>query len=346
MKCLECNGEFLTLNKFNRHINNIHGGQFYFDKYLKIENVGFCKTCGKPTEFIHINLGYKNCCSKECSNTYTYSQTRLGNLKKYGIENPYQRKNIKEKIAQSNLINFGVRTPLENKAIKEKAYKTMEELYGGKTTLESNMLTNKFLDTNIERYGNKYAVSSEDIQNKIKTTNIKKYGCENPMGNKKVRNKRKKTMIKIYGSEHALQNKDCQSKFRNTCIEKFGVEYPMQNSELFDKNQKSCFRTKIFRDTNILYQASYELDFLEKYYETYNDIERAKHISYVYNGKKKVYYPDFFIPSLNLIVECKNSYLYKRDKLIIEAKEKATIANGFKYCLILNKDYTEFDLIN
>jgi hypothetical protein len=68
----------------------------------------------------------------------------------------------------------------------------------------------------------------------------------------------------------------------------------------------------------------------------------AKSIKYLFENKEHWYHPDFFIPSLNLVVEIKNSYLFKRDFLQIQAKEKATIASGFKYIIIVDKDYTEF----
>jgi len=49
-----------------------------------------------------------------------------------------------------------------------------------------------------------------------------------------------------------------------------------------------------------------------------------------------------YLAILNLVVEIKNSYLYKKDKLIIKEKEKYTILNGFKYIIIIDKNYEEF----
>jgi hypothetical protein len=60
------------------------------------------------------------------------------------------------------------------------------------------------------------------------------------------------------------------------------------------------------------------------------------------NGKQRVYYPDFYLPEFNLLIEIKNSYLLKRDSEIIEAKKKACINAGFEYLLINDKNYKEF----
>ena len=341
--CKICNEEFKAYNVLTRHIRKYHNEKEYYDKFLIKKDEGICKICKNKTIFITISMGYKNCCSKKCSKKYTQQQTKYGNLRKYGVENSFQRKDVKEKIKITNNKKYGVNMPLQNKEIKQRAYDKMTKLYGAKTTFESLILTQKSKNTLKEKTGYDHNFNDPISINKRKTNWIKKYGCDNPLGNKKIREKRKKTMKKRYGSEHALKNLDCQKKFRNTCISKYGVEYPQQNKEIFNKQQKSGFNSKNFNNTNICYRGSYELDFLEKYYDNYNDIINAKSIKYKYLDKCKIYYPDFYIPRINLIIECKNSYLAKRDKEIIELKKKATIANGFNYILIIDKDYNEFN---
>ncbi len=97
-----------------------------------------------------------------------------------------------------------------------------------------------------------------------------------------------------------------------------------------------------YKNTDIWYQGSYELDFLERYLDKY-DIQNAKPIKYFHKNKQHVYHPDFYIPLLNLIIECKSTYYYEKNKLIDNAKKKATIANGFNYVMILDKNYNDFN---
>lgn len=106
---------------------------------------------------------------------------------------------------------------------------------------------------------------------------------------------------------------------------------------------KKIFLCEYIKNTNIWYQGSYELDFLEKYYDKYPDIQKGPSIKYEFNNKIKIYHPDFYIPSLNLIIEIKSSFWYKVHNLSIIEKEKATVANGFNYIIIINKDYSIFD---
>ena len=50
------------------------------------------------------------------------------------------------------------------------------------------------------------------------------------------------------------------------------------------------------------------------------------------------------IPSLNLIIEIKSKWILKKQgEEIIKAKEKATIASGFNYYAIIEKDYSNLN---
>jgi len=170
---------------------------------------------------------------------------------------------------------------------------------------------------------------------KRKQTSLKIYGNSNYNN----MNKNKKTKKEKYGNENYRNDE----KIKQTCLEKYGVENPAQNSQIFFKTQEKAFKVKKYKNTNIYYRASYELDFLENYYNKFLDLTNAPSIKYKFNNKDKIYFPDFYIQSLNLIIEIKNSYLYNRDKNILQEKEKATISNGYKYIMIIDKNYNEFN---
>jgi hypothetical protein len=108
-----------------------------------------------------------------------------------------------------------------------------------------------------------------------------------------------------------------------------------------NKNNIMIIGLKKKMNENIYFRGSYEKDFLDKFY---NKIEIKQGISfrYVFDNINKIYHSDFYIPSLNLIVEIKNSYLLKKDENIIKAKSNAVIKNGFDYIIIVDKDYTLF----
>jgi len=173
---------------------------------------------------------------------------------------------------------------------------------------------------------------------------VKKYSVEYPLQDKIINNKQKDSMIRNWGVFNPGQSDKLNVKKKDTFLLRYNCENPLQIQEIFYKTQVSGYKCKKFKETNIYYRGSYELDFLEKYYDKFSDIKNGPSIKYKFENKNKVYHPDFFIPSLNLIIECKNSYLVEKDKEIIEEKKKATIANDFKYIIIVDKDYSKFNL--
>lgn len=68
-------------------------------------------------------------------------------------------------------------------------------------------------------------------------------------------------------------------------------------------------------------------------------------IDEVFRDKVRFYLPDFFIPSLNLIVEVKgsNGHYQERDAYKEELKQKATIDEGFDFVQINDKHYSSFN---
>jgi hypothetical protein len=172
--------------------------------------------------------------------------------------------------------------------------------------------------------------------NKRKST-LKKYGVESIFLDKKMKDKIKKTFNKKYNVDNAFQSSFFLKKRKETFLKKYGVENPAQDINIYNKGLKTRFAIHKYKDTNLTYQGSYELDFLEKYSNKFK-IENGPSIKYEKDNKNKVYHSDFYIPSKNLIVEIKSSWTLSKDGEI-EEKKKATIANGFNYLMILDKNY-------
>ena len=63
-------------------------------------------------------------------------------------------------------------------------------------------------------------------------------------------------------------------------------------------------------------------------------------ILYEYNNKEHYYYPDFFIPKYNLIVETKSSWIMKKQGIEKTLqKEKYTMDQGFQFLLIIDNNF-------
>lgn len=147
----------------------------------------------------------------------------------------------------------------------------------------------------------------------------------------------KENMLKKYGKKHLLDDPEMQKKMLEA---------------------RSIAGSYTFSDkkTKITYVGSYEKDFLE-FYDTMlkldpEDIMDCDIIfNYKYEKENKFYMPDFYIPSLNLIIEIKDGgdnpnlhpKIQKIDKEKEKLKDEAVVkSNSYNYIKIVNKEYSEF----
>ncbi|MFW6281454.1 MAG: DUF7487 domain-containing protein [bacterium] len=358
--CQECGKEFKKFKSLVTHIQFKHNNKDYFDNYIKKEGEGFCKICGDPTKFYSIGYGYYTYCSKKCKrkgyslekkknnpmhDKKTVEKQRKTNLKRYGVERNTQRKEIKDNIKKTNLEKYGCENVIQNKKIFEKAKnkrnKTNLKKYGKKEYFGTEESKLKIKTTFLNKYGFEHATQSNEIKQKIRNTNLQKYGFEYAVQSNEIKQKIRNTNLQKYGFEHATQSNEIKQKIKNTNFRKYGVLNPSQDPSIFLKQRKNSFLTHN-HPCGLNYQGTYEKDFLDNYFHK-TFIKNGLSFKYKEGDKTRVYHSDFYIPSRNLIIEIKNSYLAKRDKDNINAKKEAVIEDGFNWLLIVDKNYEELD---
>lgn len=86
------------------------------------------------------------------------------------------------------------------------------------------------------------------------------------------------------------------------------------------------------------YQGTYELDFLEKYYNKIT-IEKIHPIQYKLNENVHYYHPDFYLPKYNL----KSTYTFQADYEENLSKREYSLRSGYNFLFIIDKDYTELN---
>ena len=203
--------------------------------------------------------------------------------------------------------------------------------------------------TNLEKRGVEYSLQSKDVRDKGKETKLKKYNDINFNNSQKS----ELTNLERRGCKRPMQDKNVIEKYKQTMKENHGVEWPMQCPEIFERAQQNSYRGEWYK--GFFCRSNNEKDFLEycvqcdifklitkfpnrKYplwYKVNNEIDYHK------------YYPDFFIPKHNIIIEIKSFYTYygKNNKLepINLAKKNAAINAGFEHIFIIDYDYKEFN---
>jgi len=192
----------------------------------------------------------------------------------------------------------------------------------------------------------------KEIHNKRKKTRYEKYGDENWNNQKKKKEtsmikhgtenwnnpeKRKATCLKKHGNK-TWNN---QEKKKETCLERYGVEHTQHNEEIFNKTLKSAHKVKEYKN-GIFYQGSYEMEFLDLYWDRMQILNGKKFIYIGFDGNQHVYFSDFYIPSLNLIVEIKSQYTLDYDSN--SYYKHTTVKNSdYNFICIIDKIYDEFE---
>lgn len=297
IKCKICDVEFETPKQLSWHVKHHHlSNKEYYDMYLKKPEEGSCLTCGKPTQFVSLHLGYRQHCDKTCLRLDKDVQTkRLNtNLEKYGYKTSFSTKETQDKVKQTFIQKYGVTNPYAAEEIK-----------------------NKIQQANIEKYGVSNSQQREEVKQKTKETNLKKYGHVCAMQSETLKPKIKKTMVERYGAENIFGSEQGKQKIKNTNLERYGVENPQQNREIHVKTMKHY----VYNSVN--FDSSWELAVYIYCIDHNISIEREP-IKFKYindSGKESYYFPDFIIDGR--IIEIKGDQFLEDDgSLKDKAKSK------------------------
>jgi hypothetical protein len=187
-------------------------------------------------------------------------------------------------------------------------------------------------------------MKSEIVKDKNRETCIEKYGFTTASQNQVVKDKMKKTNLKKWKSSCTLHSFLLKDKIKQIFINKYGVDNPMKDINIWGRAQHTSLRRLLYKDTDLLYQGKYEKDFLDNFLDKV-EIKNGMSLKYMFNKKECMYHSDFYLPTLNLIVEIKSSYWYEGFLEKNIAKEKQCIEDGYNFLFIIDKDYEKINNI-
>ena len=305
-----------------------------------------CDVCGEE-RLLEYRLYLKNynkynlyTCYK-CSRI-KYTKTLLNN---YGVENPMQNLDIKEKIKETNKKLYGTEYYLQSEDKKNKSLKTCIDKYGVENPMQDEIIKEKMISTKKEIYGENF----EKITEKIINTKKEIYGEKF----EKILEKTKKTNNIKYNCDYPLQNSIIYNKTVDTFIDKYGC-YPTQDKNIRDKQRISQIKTSfdnikkkyeylnfVSKNNNIYtikcnechnnYEITFNLFHLRRinnitlcticnnpddkhnsdFQKTVLDFIDSNNIKYIINDRKILETGkeiDIFLPDYNIGIECNGLY--------------------------------------
>jgi hypothetical protein len=193
----------------------------------------------------------------------------------------------------------------------------------------------------LEKYGITNVFQRKDVKQKCKFTLIKRYGVDNISKLDSIKFKKAQTMMQKYKRPHNFD----QNYLQQVLNEKYDVFYPAHIPSVAEICCNNRFKKKheftLPSGKVILLQGFEPKAFSLLLDEGFNEEEilfskkDMPKIIYEYDNKIKRYYPDFFIPKINTIIEVKSQYTFKIDQKISFLKETATKNLGFLFRWII-----------
>jgi hypothetical protein len=266
-----------------------------------------CKICGSIAD-ITPNKVIPNTCGKKCNGIFKARQMQATMVERYGVSNPSQVVEFKEKAKASNALHkdetmqkirntmierYGAAIPRQVPKLREKIDKTMVERYGVVNPSHNRDICNKISQRN----------KSAEVQDKYKATSFAHYGTEYPAQNPNspnswgnIKDKFESTMLNRYGTTTSFAVPECREKSKQTCLEKYGYEYSSQSPEVHKKQWNTRKDLRGCDGTPL--DSSYEVTVYNFWKSLGLEIERNIPLKFEYNGKTHITFIDFRVDGI------------------------------------------------
>ena len=287
-------------------------------------NLGICPVCGNRCKFKNFIFGYYFTCSLKCA---------------------HNSPEIKEKIKQTNLKRYGVENPFQSEEKKNKIKETLIKKYGCDHPMHCKKIVNKLQQTNLKKYGNVCSLHGEDVSKLVKKNNIEKYGVENAGGSQESLNKIKRTNLERYGCESYVQSKSFKDryydeilpKYEQTCLKKFGSKNFSSSNDY--RTRQSDIVKKIFqikKENNSLGKKTKVEEGFEKYL-----IENDIKYEYQYMSDLYPFKCDFYIIDYDLYIEIQGTWMHGKHPYNKNNENDALLLQKWKFESINKPQYKE-----
>ena len=241
--------------------------------------------------------------------------------------------NRKDKIKQFNLKHYGVINPMQSLDIKNKLKKA--------DWTNSNRIryNNKYFDDFCNKH-NIYLLEDYSII-PLNRNSVVKAKCLTTGCTKEVE-KNVRSIIRLSGTFCTECTKLSQKqKTKQSSLEKYGTENPMQNPYISEKNSRQSYLRKEYTlpSGNIAHLQGYEplaLDILLQTYSESDIITSRKEVPVLWwkfenDMKQHRHFVDIYIPSKKLCVEVKSTWTFHKNKDKVFSKQISAKSQGYEY---------------
>lgn len=184
----------------------------------------------------------------------------------------------------------------------------------------------------LKHRGKKWSESSKENLRKVQNT-------------KQTKEKRQLTNLIKYGARNVFASQSIKERITITNLQKYGTTHPMQSSEINQKQFDSAcsFKEITTPKGNIIKVQGYQgltyyklldLGYLQQ--DILNKRRDMPKIFYWYKGTLHRYFPDFYIPKYNLVIQTKSQYTLNKVRQLNEIKFSAAKQAGYNFKLFIH----------
>lgn len=342
----------ITYSNFARNISGCRkcSGRWTTEEVRDFMEDRNCTLLSEPEEFVlnDTEITYTCVCNNEHTSIWrlfkrgarckvcTKETIKETCLRIYGVDNPSKSEMVKKRMVRTVRKRYGVDYAMQYEEFAKKSVETNKRNHDGIFNLNDPKLREEAASAYIEKYGSHFGTVKEH-QEKSKEKCRENLGVDYPFQSKKIHEKIKKGNLDKYGNEVFLASETGKkmivekygSEFfvtsqamRDQMMEKYGVENAMQNPEILAKALYTAYSSKDFicPSGKVCRVQGYEpfalRDLLEQGVEE-DDIvtgcSKVPTVRYEFEGKSRVYFPDIYIKSRDLIIEVKSVYTHQRE---------------------------------
>lgn len=329
--CLECNQSFSKCG-LSKHLHKIHSTNI--EAYSKKHFQETCDFCDEPKKYWQSGNFYATCGSKEC-------KAKLRNSKIDWSE-ALKARDARQKAKYKKI--FADRKQERKKLEATFKYQCLYCGRGFETkTKFANHLSRKHdgFHEYYYRHGLAPKCKCGEFRGKDKSSTFAKT-CLNPKCyNEQKTKSAQKTCFERYGVVAPACLPEVQAKTKKTFRKNWGEDHPMHNAKFASKNVK--YKTKHYtmpsgKKVRIQGYEDRALDILLQSF-TEEELITAEtampKFFYQFKNKKRRYYPDIYIPHLNLVIEVKSPWTVKQDALRNIKKMESVKQAGFNYKMMV-----------
>ena len=342
---LELKTQIYILNKFEEKSRTIK--ESLLRLLYNIENIPKCPICGNLCYFKGGNIKEKIYLTT-CNNTYCFGKLKAQRrketfIKKYGVEHITKLKSFNNVFKYNN--------PQKNKKSREKTKKTLLNKYGVEHPLQSKICLEKRKRTCLQNFGKENNSQTLEWKNKVIETCLNKYGVEHVLQNKDIKNKQEKTCIERFGTNNVFSSNYGKQKIKQTLLDKYNVDSFSKTNE-FKYHMSELMSSTQMREQIYNTQKKNESFNKSKPEDIAYTLLKEKYYDVIHHYKDKNRYPficDFYIPSLDLFIECQFGMYHNKRPFIGNKLDKDEVIKlqekSLKRKQITGKNKSRYDSI-